>query len=436
MNPSAVVFPEEKLAQSVKSIMGAIQKRHGLMCIDSSATSSKSLSCRLRKARRFVPVPVSFLTVFPAQVQHCRTEAGHVVPMGTIIPRKRKDGSTGYTAQILLKREGKIVHREAKTFDRKQAASAWLDKREGELAKPGALERARVPQATLGDAIDRQIAESLKAMGKTKAQVLRTLKTFDIASMACEDVGSADIVSLARQLGKGREPQTVGNYLSHLASVFSIARAAWEYPLDPQGMEDALKVCRKLGLIAKSSSRERRPTLEELDRLMTHFVAIQKKRPSSMPMHKVAAFALFSTRRQAEIVRLARKDFEPQHSRVLVRDMKHPGEKIGNDQWCDLPEEAVKIAQSMPDGPLLFPFTEDAISAAFTRACAFLDIEGLTFHDLRHEGISRLFEMGYTIPKAAAVSGHRSWQSLKRYTHLRETGDKYAGWKWLEVVTR
>jgi len=74
------------------------------------------------------------------------------------------------------------------------------------------------------------------------------------------------------------------------------------------------------------------------------------------------------------------------------------------------------------------------ISAAFTRACQFLEIDDLHFHDLRHEGISRLFEMGKTIPQVAAVSGHRTWNSLKRYTHLRQAGDKYAGWKWLPVV--
>jgi integrase len=60
----------------------------------------------------------------------------------------------------------------------------------------------------------------------------------------------------------------------------------------------------------------------------------------------------------------------------------------------------------------------------------FLAIDDLHFHDLRHEGVSRLFEMGRTIPQVASVSGHRSWQSLQRYTHLRQVGDKYAGWKW------
>jgi integrase len=83
----------------------------------------------------------------------------------------------------------------------------------------------------------------------------------------------------------------------------------------------------------------------------------------------------------------------------------------------------------------VFPYTTDAVSAAFTRACQLLNIEDLHFHDLRHDGISRLFEMGKTIPQAASVSGHKSWQSLQRYTHLRQTGDKYSGWKWLDVVT-
>lgn len=66
--------------------------------------------------------------------------------------------------------------------------------------------------------------------------------------------------------------------------------------------------------------------------------------------------------------------------------------------------------------------------------CRFLEIEDLHFHDLRHEGISRLFEIGYTIPRAASVSGHRSWSSLQRYSHIRQTGDKYKGWKWLDIV--
>jgi integrase len=86
-------------------------------------------------------------------------------------------------------------------------------------------------------------------------------------------------------------------------------------------------------------------------------------------------------------------------STVWVRDMKDPEKKKGNDILCDLPPEAIAIIESMPRvAPEIFPFSTDAISAAFTRACQFLEIDDLHFHDLRHEGISRLFEMGKTIP--------------------------------------
>jgi hypothetical protein len=46
--------------------------------------------------------------------------------MGTIIGRSRKDGSKAFTAQIVIKKDGVIVHREAETFDRKPAANAWI----------------------------------------------------------------------------------------------------------------------------------------------------------------------------------------------------------------------------------------------------------------------------------------------------------------------
>ena len=75
--------------------------------------------------------------------------------MGTIIGRTRKDGTTAYLAQILLKRKGQIVHREAQTFDRKQAAKAWLARRETELSDPGAFDRKN--DVKLADVIDRYV---------------------------------------------------------------------------------------------------------------------------------------------------------------------------------------------------------------------------------------------------------------------------------------
>ena len=64
--------------------------------------------------------------------------------MGTIIGRTRKDGSKAFVAQIVIKKGGVIMHREAETFDRKQAANAWIVKREGELKRPGGSSKKKI----------------------------------------------------------------------------------------------------------------------------------------------------------------------------------------------------------------------------------------------------------------------------------------------------
>jgi integrase len=355
--------------------------------------------------------------------------------MGTIFARKRKDGTTGYTAQIALKRGGRRVHTEAQTFDREAIARAWMKKREADLAAPGGIEKAKSGRATLGDAIDKYIQTDGGMMGRTKTQVLRAIRADLLADKQCSAITSSDIIDYARELGEKVQPQTVQNYLAHLAAVFTLARPAWGIDLDPQAMRDAFIVAKRMRLTSKSRERDRRPSLDELDRILAH--VSDRRSNATVPMVRIIPFALFSTRRQDEICRITWADYDGSNGRVLVRDMKSPGEKRGNHVWCDLPAEAVKILEAMPKtDEQIFPFKRTAISAAFTRTCAILGIADLHFHDLRHEGISRLFEMGWDIPHVSLVSGHRSWVALKRYTHIRQHGDKYAGWYWLDTVTK
>lgn len=351
--------------------------------------------------------------------------------MGTILERKRKDGTMGYTALIRLKKGGKIIFSETETFDRKQAASAWLKKRETELAQPGALTKPQDP--LLKDVIDKYNEDKLRPHGKTKDQVLRSIKHHEIGDMHCSDITSQDLVRFAQSIDA--QPSTRGNYMSHLASIFSVARPAWGYPLDKQAMDDARTVLDKLGLIGKSKQRTRRPTLDELDKLMRHYTLMQLKRTDAIPMTRIIPFAIFSTRRQEEITTIVGKDLDKANLEMIVRDMKNPGEKIGNDVATTLTPEALQFIELQPETQdRIWPHNADSISASFTRACAILGIEDLHFHDLRHDGISRLFEMGWSIPRVACVSGHRSWTSLKRYTHLRQAGDKYKDWAWMTTL--
>lgn len=189
------------------------------------------------------------------------------------------------------------------------------------------------------------------------------------------------------------------------------------------------------GLISKSKERNRRPTLEELDKLIEFYFEMKARGNNTISMAKLIAFALFSTRRQDEICRNRWEDLDESRQAVLVRDMKNPGQKIGNDVWCHLPDEAWAIQHSMPKVEReIFPYNSKSLSASFTRACPMLGIEDLHFHDLRHEGVSWLFEMDWDIPRVSSVSGHRDWNSLRRYTHLRGRGNRYAAWHWLPIL--
>lgn len=341
--------------------------------------------------------------------------------MATIRVRKRTNGSSSYTAQIRLIRDGAQVYQESQTFTRKQTAQAWIRKREAELDQPGAIERANREGATVKEMIERYVLEMEKAraLGKTKLATLKAISESYLGQINDQDLNCQILVEYAvwrmGSEGGGVLPQTAGNDLAHLGAVLSIARPAWGYQVDPHAMGDARKVLRKLGYNMRSRERDRRPTLDELDKLLTHFQGILAYRPSSINMLKMTAFALFSTRRQEEITRIKWADLDEAGNRVLVRDMKNPGQKLGNDVWCHLPPEAMAIIQTMPKAvEEIFPYNAESISASWTRACKFLGINDLHFHDLRHEGVSRLFEMDWDIPRVASVSGHRDWNSMRR----------------------
>ena len=111
---------------------------------------------------------------------------------------------------------------------------------------------------------------------------------------------------------------------------------------------------------------------------------------------------------------------------VTVRDRKDPRQKDGNHQKVPLVDltgydawELINEQRRTSDSTgRVFPHNPRSIGTAFRRACTDLDIEDLHFHDLRHEGTSRLFEAGLKIQEVALVTGHKDWKMLKRYTHL------------------
>jgi len=75
-------------------------------------------------------------------------------------------------------------------------------------------------------------------------------------------------------------------------------------------------------------------------------------------------------------------------------------------------------ANADPDEPRIFPMSPGSLEQAWRRLLVRAGIEALRFHDLRHEGVSRLFELGLNVIEVSTISGHKELRMLRRYSHL------------------
>jgi integrase len=214
--------------------------------------------------------------------------------------------------------------------------------------------------------------------------------------------------------------------MEFLAEVLRTARAYWQIPFHGDPVGDARMILNRLHLIGRPRERRRRPTADESQRLRGLWNGNPRQ---TIPMANIMDFAIASAWRLGEITRVTWTDFDTKKKTIIIRDRKDPREKEGNDQEVPVFPDMMKIIKRHEKtDDQIFPYNERSISTAFTRACQKLKIDNLHFHDLRHEGTSRLFEAKdkdgkpvYGIPEVALCTGHKDWKMLARYTQLNAT---------------
>ena len=100
-----------------------------------------------------------------------------------------------------------------------------------------------------------------------------------------------------------------------------------------------------------------------------------------------------------------------------------PITKNGHPRTIPLTPGAQKVLEGISGEhkatDLVFPVSCEAIKLVWQRLVRRAGIANLRFHDLRHEAVSRFFEMGLSVPEVALISGHKDPRMLFRYTHLR-----------------
>jgi integrase len=295
---------------------------------------------------------------------------------------------------------------------------------------------------TLADLLHRYIRETAetRGIGESQQHSMEKAARLPIGRVTVEELRAEHFVDLGRLLSRDApefnhqavQPQTVTAYMTYMHVVVEML-PLWRVPRAKEiaeELEQAKVWLEKLRLIGKGRPREQRMSLEEQAVAEAYFTSQEARWPTLCvaPMLKIMRFALTSLRRQSEITRVLWTDLEAQERMLTVRDMKDPRYKVGNHFRFPLLDEAFDIVMSMPRvAPQIFPFNPHSLSQRWHEAMADLHFP-IHFHDLRREGICRMFEAGYGAQEVAGVSGHKNWNTLARvYANKFNPADLHRG---------
>lgn len=188
-------------------------------------------------------------------------------------------------------------------------------------------------QVLVSGLLQRKI-ENGRSMERSAIQTLELLIQHDRCQVSASTIDIDWFMAMADDLlDTGMLPQTAASYMSMLASSLKWAakrKADVPYNVIVQAME----ILWEDEILARSEERERRPSLEELDQI---FNAVLANKRQKIPVITISVFAIYSCRRLSEICRLRWSDLNVSESTILVREMKHPRKKKGNNVTVNLP---------------------------------------------------------------------------------------------------
>ncbi|UOA08313.1 tyrosine-type recombinase/integrase [Methylobacter sp. S3L5C] len=329
--------------------------------------------------------------------------------MASITKRIRADGTIVYKAEIVIKKDGVIVHRESKTFDKQKLSKDWAMRREVELQKTDVY--AKKSYLPIREVIEKYLKD-FPPSGRSKLSDLLMLSKQDIGSIDIHKLSTSDLIRHIRFRNTICKPQTAGNDLIWLNTVIKTMSAIIDLGIDMSIFDSARRILHAEGLIAHSKKRERIPLKSELWAISRWFF------DKPFMLH-IIWFAIYSARRQSEIMRIEWDDIRHEDRTCLIRDIKDPRKK-GLVVRCKLPMSAYKIIMRQPKtSKFVFPYNSKTIGAYHTRACKMLGIDDLHFHDYRHLAATRLFNAGLSIQQVQQITLHKTWSSLQRYVNMQ-----------------
>lgn len=296
-----------------------------------------------------------------------------------------------------------------KSFDSKTEAEKWARDLESQVDKFGAAPDTRILENTTLGALMKRYAEEVspsKRGSTQEIQRLGVLQRHDLAYRTLVGLSQQDIASFRDERLKTVKPATAVRELAILSHVLDVAMRDWGYPL----AQNVVKMIRRPSI---NNARSRRLSATEEQRLLT---ACDDGRVECF--RALVIVAIETGMRRGELLGLKWSDIS-HNRRVISLAMT----KNGTSREVPLSQRAYEALMTLKqcetvDQSMPFAMTTSAFEQTWRRVLKRAGVRDLKFHDLRHEAVSRFFELGLNIMEVSSISGHKELSMLKRYTHL------------------
>ncbi len=312
--------------------------------------------------------------------------------------------------QAIVKRKG--FPGQSKTWNTRKEAEAWARQIESEMDRGVFVSRAESERVTLGELIQRYRDEVLpEKRGKHFSPALNAIEPV-LGKYSLAALSSKLVNDYKKDRLKTVSGETVRKEINLLSRLIDLAGKEWGVPLPSNP-------CAMVSRPAPGKARERRLEGGELGLLLAE---------CEPHAGALVRFAIETAARLGEMLSVRWADVDLKKQVMTVRGIDERGTKNGDAvRQVPLSSAAVEVLEGLKALPLSIDGrvfwwwkASDSFNKTWRRVCARAGVDGLRFHDLRHEATSRLFEKGvFDSMEVASITGHKTLQMLKRYTHLR-----------------
>ena len=306
--------------------------------------------------------------------------------------------------RVKVRRAG--VPAQTRSFDNKALAQQWARSVETEIDNGVVVDRRAADRTSLSEILERyrrDVTPTKRGAAdenlRLKAMALRPFARIRMAALT-----SSHLAAYRDERLKVVSGATVNREFNVLSHAIDTARREWDIylPVNP---------CTLVRRPPQGRPRNRRLQGDEEQRLL----AACRTARNAWLVHFVA-LAIETGMRRSELLALQWSNVDLEKRIAFL-----PITKNGEARGVPLSTRAVAILRGLPTstiGRVFGALTVEALKQAFRRAVRRAGIAGLRLHDLRHEATSRFFEKGLNVMEVASVTGHKTLQMLKRYTHL------------------